>query len=107
MTTPNDAELVERVAAAASRSVKPGDVESYVGIKAALNTLRDGDRAALQVTDLGQDDLDKTPIPDYTSAEEVIFWIRPVHTGVTRVVGILWFHDGKCQLFFGVVASRG
>jgi hypothetical protein len=97
-----DARLVASVKRAVAQHVQPEAVEAVVGMSATINTIRQKDRLALQMADIGKDAMENQAVPPLNQAKEVVYWVRPLPSPNPRIVGIYWL-DGAMNLFFGVV----
>jgi hypothetical protein len=96
-----DQKLVKAIQAAIEKELEPGKVESSVGTKATLNTIRKGDADTLSGADIVADRDAGPAMGDRDAISHVAYWIRPVDSRNPRLVGIVWPKNGKPRIFFG------
>jgi len=92
-----DQKLLALIEKAATKKLKPAEVERYIGRKAQINTLRKEDALYLK-----EARIDSDTMPPQESTETVVYWIRPINTENPSIAGIAWTKDGKVISFRGV-----
>jgi hypothetical protein len=81
----------------------PQSVESIVGRRATINTVRDG-KQCLRIADIEVDGMKKRTWVE--GSEEIVYWVYPSDTFITEFRGIRWFKNGSMQLFTGRVYPK-
>jgi hypothetical protein len=99
----SDRKLIAAVKAAAVNGLQPAKVETAVGVKATLNTLRKPDRDSFSRADIVPDPDNKPRLPARDSLRWVVYWVRPIEGRNPKLVGIFWPKEGKPQVFFGEI----
>ena|SRR6266540_1039632 len=99
-----DEQLVTKIREAISQQTKIEDVETFVGVKATVNTSRTRGRDGLP--DFLDDPQEVDQIPNLREAKDFVYWVRPIESKPTRIVGILWNDKNEMKLFFGIVRKK-
>jgi len=98
-----DANLVHAVERAVAKKIEPLEVETFVGSKVAVNTMKGN--LALEFIDIVPENPEDDPPPVH-SASNVVFWLRPIEGKARRVVGITWDDEGEPTIFSGFAIHR-
>jgi len=97
-----DRELIRAIREAIERNVSPERIETVIGTRAILNTLRENHRRELTNSDIGEDKDERGTMEDISimkGAEHVVMWARIGKPG--RVVAACWLEDRRVVLVFG------
>jgi hypothetical protein len=101
----SDEELVRNVTLAWKYGVTPELVDKFVGVRAAINTSRDGNRNAIRFLSVSQhNDLGLDPV-SLRSSTQVVYWIRPAFSDDTKLIGIAWASDGTSHMWAGTLVE--
>ena len=99
----DDDHLIAQVRAASKGTVDPATVEELVGKKALVNTSSGFPLEALRRVELAPEPDHPNETLELDSAQNVIYWARPIDADNPRVVGIQIGADGSATVFFAVV----
>jgi hypothetical protein len=103
MKQTDDELLVKKIREAIAKNTAVDRVEEFVGVEAAINTLRDVDRRAFRRADYDDDPESPEKLPKIKQAKHVVYWVRLIGSKNPRVVGVLWTEKNEMKLFFGIV----
>jgi hypothetical protein len=98
-----DERLIKSVWRAELAQVSPNEAESVVGVKASLDTRTEEDANRWKTLNVEDDPSAGGILPDLQGAAHAMYWIRPTEAEYRRIVGLLWFPDGRVQVFFGQI----
>src|SRR5262249_24095604 len=99
-----DSQLTQAVKRAVEKRIDSSLVEEFVGLRATLHTGRTGDRDTLLLAKgLDADREKQEELPDFDSAIAVVYWIRPIESKTTKIIGIVWNKNNSMEVFWGVI----
>jgi hypothetical protein len=88
--------------ASAKEKIKIEHIESFVGRKATISTLRKHDKDALEIGNIVIDPKDGQTV-SLSDATNVVYWIRPVTGTNPTLIGLAWTKHNEIQVFTGTV----
>ncbi|MCZ7648953.1 MAG: hypothetical protein M5U26_27465 [Planctomycetota bacterium] len=99
----SDKELVAKIREAVEKKIDPEKVQEFVGTKPTLSTV--GDENTLRFSLVTIDYENRESVPKWDKRKNVIYWVRPIESKRTKVIGIFYLKDGGMQIFEGEVAT--